>query len=633
MINRPNQAHQALKAAIVSLALLVGGCASQLPRTSADSTITIAPPPATLPAAQQQLAGMPAAQKGVTAVSWAAAFLTQGRLDAARALMNGVDRDTLPRSAIADWAATSATLALAVQDSDEALRLLNDGDLVEMEAQLPTDKQGRIALLRADALTLNGQYMDSLRQRIQINAVLGDSNRQYNQRLIWTQLMMMPTQALADTRGLSSDSELDGWLELALIYRDPLADIDAQVENLDNWQRRWRGHPAAEQMPDMINALRRAVRNRPQRIAILLPANGPLAPAADAIRDGIMASYYSALSQQHQVPEILFLDTASDDIVNLYNQALAEGAGLVIGPLDKSQASVLASIPSLPVPTLTLNYVESEQLPAQLYQFGLAPEDEARQIARQATVEGMQLAAVLYPQGPWGERVADAFQQAFSASGGLVTARRAYAEDPTAATRALLNIGQSEARARKLRRYTEQPVEFEPRRRTDIDLVFMVANPSQARQLKPALNFHYAQDLQVVATSHVYGGKPAPERDADLNGIRFVDIPWLLDNQSELHRLVDQVWPEGHGRYERLFAMGVDAYRLHARLPMLQALPDSFLPGVTGQLSLGDQRHLQRELQWAWFTSGKPQPMPVVTGTGAAQQDDIPDIVTPQAGP
>ena len=65
--------------------------------------------------------------------------------------------------------------------------------------------------------------------------------------------------------------------------------------------------------------------------------------------------------------------------------------------------------------------------------------------------------------------------------------------------------------------------------------------------------------------------------------------------------------------------MGVDAYRLHARLMMLESVPDSFLPGVTGQLSMNENRVLVRRLNWAWFRRGQPQRMPVVAGSSSGE--------------
>ncbi len=82
--------------------------------------------------------------------------------------------------------------------------------------------------------------------------------------------------------------------------------------------------------------------------------------------------------------------------------------------------------------------------------------------------------------------------------------------------------------------------------------------------------------------------------------------------------MADETGPDGHGRYARLFAMGVDAYRLQARLYLLRNLADSSLPGVTGSLRLNGAR-LVREFNWAVFRNGEPVPLPQVTG-GTTEQ-------------
>lgn len=616
-------------------AAVLAGCASRPP--SADSmaqTAPLAAAPASREEALRQLALLDADERDRTAIAWSGEFLQQGRIEAARQLLDLADDTRLAGDDLLRWSILEAQLLLARPDSGAALALLNEPRISAAESATGSDSlRTRIALLRADSLTLSGDLLASLRERVSVNALLPEEQQRYNQRMIWTQMMLLPRDTLADARSVTGSDALDGWLELAMIYRDPLADIDTQILNLDGWQQRWPDHAAARNLPGMISGLRKAVRNRPRSVAVLLPMNGPMAPAATAIRDGIMASYYSALNQGHPVPTMLFLDSSSRDVIELYNEAIAAGAGMVIGPLDKQQAARLADTSGLTVPTLALNYVDNGGNDKKLFHFGLSPEDEARQVAQQALLEGMQLAAVLHPQGDWGARVADAFVAEFSAGGGIVTTLTDFDDDATGATRQLLNLGQSQARARQLRRYAPAAIEFEPRRRQDIDVVFMVANTEQARQLKPALNFHYASDLPVLATSHVYAGSPAPGRDSDLNGIRFVDIPWLLDNESELHRLSNNVWPEGHGRFERLFALGVDAYRLHARLPLLQSMPDSFLPGVTGQLSMDGRQNLVRKLQWAWFAGGEPRRVPVVAGTGQQQDtEENANVIVPPAG-
>ena len=85
-------------------------------------------------------------------------------------------------------------------------------------------------------------------------------------------------------------------------------------------------------------------------------------------------------------------------------------------------------------------------------------------------------------------------------------------------------------------------------------------------------------------------------------------MPWVLNPDQRLKDMATANWPDGHGRYTRLFAMGVDAFRLQARLPVLNNAPGSTLSGATGVLHL-DGKRVVRELQWATFEGGLPSPL------------------------
>lgn len=563
----------------------------------------------------------PAVRRPRTLV-WSQQYLSSGRIDDATALLEQLDPLALEDDLKLRWILLRSQIHLARQEPQEALALLNSAELkvTALMAEAPVGLQNRLQLLRADALALNGQLVASVRERIAVHPLLAGEDRDYNREMIWSLLMHMPMGQLERLAQTSGD-DLLGWATLATLFRDPLTDIDTQAAQLDQWRRQWRDHPAARHTPRMVAALEEAADKRPGKVAVILPFTGPLSGPAEAIRDGLLTGYYSALGKGHPVPSLMFMNSGSRDVIALYNEATAAGAEFVIGPLDKEQVTQLTRVDRLPVTTLALNYVDTVNPPANLYQFGLAPEDEARQVARRVYEEGARLAGLLYPSGDWGQRLAAAFLEEFQGRGGLVTTRQAYADNETEAVSNLLNINHSNARARELNRLTAMHLQSEPRRRQDLDVLFLVANADRARQVKPALNFHYASDLPVYATSHVYAGIPEPGRDQDLKGIRFVDVPWLLDEGSSLHKLADKTWPEGHGRLERLFALGVDAYRLQARLLMLRSVPDSQLPGVTGRLHVGPERHLVRELDWAFFQNGKPQRMPVVTGTREGTTD------------
>jgi outer membrane PBP1 activator LpoA protein len=173
--------------------------------------------------------------------------------------------------------------------------------------------------------------------------------------------------------------------------------------------------------------------------------------------------------------------------------------------------------------------------------------------------------------------------------------------------RRALNINESEQRKRNLDALVEREIVFEPRRREDIDMIFMVAFPSQARQLKPMLNFQYASEIPVMATSHLYDGSRNTNRNQDLNGVAFVEMPWEL-RDNPIKSDIRSSFNDQFAGFESLVALGVDSYRLYPRLPQLEQFPDTRVYGVTGTLRLDPRRRIERELTWAQFINGEVRP-------------------------
>lgn len=285
----------------------------------------------------------------------------------------------------------------------------------------------------------------------------------------------------------------------------------------------------------------------------------------------------------------------------------------VIGPLSKASVEVLAQAGSLPVPVLTLNQVDTVTASSDaLYQFGLSPEDEAREAARRAWRDGHARAIAFIPQGNWGERVFIAFYDEWQKLGGTLLDSVFYNPgDPDHGKQisAMLNIDLSKARHKKLVRLFGQHIEFEPRRRMDLDFIFLLARPGQARLIRPQFSFHRASRVPIYATSHLYTGLPDKARDTDLNGILFCDMPWTLNEGrgwQHIKQSIDSQWPEQSRKYTRLYAMGFDAWQIIPYLGQLGTGMFSEYLGVTGNLSLDHKRHLHRELHWARFRHGLP---------------------------
>lgn len=346
----------------------------------------------------------------------------------------------------------------------------------------------------------------------------------------------------------------------------------------------------------------------PQQLAVLLPLSGPLAKAGQVVRDGIVAAMYTRLDQNYQ-PDVRFYDTPSVQVVvQRYRQAVDDGAQMVIGPLDKEQIKTLVAAGLADVPTLALNQIEEHA--SNLFQFGLAPEDEARSAAQQAYRTGHRRALTLGPDDERGVRVLEAFRTEWLRLGGAVMAHAVLAAEEKnygALLRKLLSSDAGAQRAKALSAYLKRSLQFDHSHRQDADMLFIYATPVQGRQIMPHLRYLNAADLSVYATAGVYSGKPDPANDRDLNNLIFCDVPWSVqdDTAQPLRGLINELWPDVPESYRRLYALGVDAFGLAHWLESWRRTPDQSLRGVSGELTLHAQNRLQRRLPCATFADGR----------------------------
>ena len=442
------------------------------------------------------------------------------------------------------------------------------------------------------------------------NALQGvDALQTDPQARLETQTEILRTLALLNETALerlqpSPPGVSGGWMQLALLVKQYDSEPDTLESQLAAWGQRFPQHPA---LPDLVANYRAQMQGQLQyvsRIAVMLPQSGVFAEVAAAIRDGIVISRFE--QAQGRRTELRFYDSTDPaGIWPLYSRAVSDGAELVIGPLQKDAVAQLTRAGDLPVPVLALNQVAIEAAPpANLFMFSLSPEDEARQAAERAWLDGSRRPIILTPQGAWGDRLADAFEQRWLGLGGSVAGVARYdpeSHDYSETITQLLHLDQSEARHRKLQAWLGRNVEFEPRRRDDIDAVFIAARPVQAQGIRPQLQFHHAGDLPLYATSHAWLGQLTPSQVEDMKGIMLADIPWMLtaDTESPHSRaVVARYLPKSGSGYARLYAMGMDAMRLVPHLKRLQGSRYESLDGSTGNLFMDETHRILRQLVW-----------------------------------
>lgn len=355
----------------------------------------------------------------------------------------------------------------------------------------------------------------------------------------------------------------------------------------------------------------------PARIALLLPLNGPYGDASKAIRDGFLAAYYQSLPLDTTPPTIRIVDTSAGDVVNLYKQAVAQGAKIIVGPLSKDEGTQLAQAGSFTVPTIFMNTLPGAPAVTNLYQLSLSPEDEIKQVAARAWQDGKKNVAIIIPASSWGQRISQVFLTDWQQLGGKTVGEMYYNTPEQLANQVsqLMHVEGSEQRAKAIQHILQQTkMRTIPYRRQDIDAIILVASPEFARELKPLLSFYYAAKIPVYATSHIYSGSINSHLDQDLDGIMFCDIPWEIaaeklspDLQATL-KSIQNTWGQASKTQPQFFALGVDGYRLARQLAGGNLTPET--AGAVGQLTLQDNRVWYRQLPWAKMVQGQPELLP-----------------------
>jgi uncharacterized protein len=595
-----------LSLSAVALALILAGCASP-PTQLADLPRT---PDASVEQILRDASRRSGAEANLLRLHAATVASENGRHEQVRSILADIPQSDLPPDQQLRFSELQASSSLALGQPSAALRALQHPSLRQLES-LPLDEQVRIQLLRADAQLAAGSPLNAARERVFVDGLLTTDKRQENHRIIWDLINRASTAELQQS-ATGATGEFAGWLQLALIPREQ-PNLDMQVRAVESWRNANAGHPAATDLPGSIGQLLELYASRPRHIGLLLPFRGPLASAAQALRDGFLAAQYQAHAEGLEQPKVTLYDTAAyPDLTAFYRQAQADGVQWVVGPLERDQVTRLANMGQLPLPTLALNYTDSSSAAQHaLFQFGLAPEDEARSAAYRAWDDGHRSMAALVAQTDWGQRAYLAFAETWQALGGTLIGRETIDQPATIANQIadLLRIRQSEQRGERIRQVLGSDVVVQPTPRNDLHALFLAAGPQQARQIKPTLAFQYAADLPVYATSHVYQLGGDPSENADLDGIFVAEIPWLLTRNDSLYDPVSRSWPQASGALGRLYAMGVDAQRVFTRLPQMQEFSETRVEGATGTLQLAQDGRIERRLQWGVIRDGRIVPL------------------------
>ena len=397
-----------------------------------------------------------------------------------------------------------------------------------------------------------------------------------------------------------------------------------------SWQDRHPDHPAVRTPPPSLKLL--AQYDAPS-ITVALPLSGRLASAGKAVRDGMVAGYLSKQDQTRAAPfnakalsvstaattSVSFIDSNAIDDASLLTQIVDSASDVIVGPLLKERGQrLLANVASSRLSRtlekaapawIVLNRID-ESGPSQsmstlspVYQFAPAIEDEAHTIAKHLRAQKYKRLMVVRNRESWAYRATQELKNSWQ--GKVILADFERPREITGTVGNAMGVADSQTRHSALQRVLNEEIEFLPRSREDLDAIVAFTNALESKALVPALQFHFADNLPVFATSQ----SARSESLSDIAGFNVTELP-LLANPDPAAAAMRAVFDLGEQPLVDLYAVGLDAYRLATWVHWIQThanhLDEGFrlrLKMASGQLVLGRNGQIERELSLAEISS------------------------------
>lgn len=546
----------------------------------------------------------------------AEAWREEGQLQRAAPILDSIKRDRLSGDEPIRLDLLQAELALERRDAATALRLTTQPNVM-----VPAALQPRLLEWRARAMAANGDRWGAARTRVQMDGDLSGYDHSQNRRQILELLSQVSVDSLKRRAGaMQRGDRMLPWVNEALSRMGV-----AVARSAPELQQ-----PVGTLLPGSDANVREGYRV-PARIALLLPNDGDYAGASTYVREGFFAAYLDAARNHAPRPVVRVYNSqgTADGAVKAYQEAVRDGAQLVVGPLTRTEVAAVFGQAELPVALLALNHPEDKQLPAgDTSEFALLPETEGAQAADHMIERGLQRAHVFASTDEFAQRAISAFKAEFEARGGQVIG--SVTLPPKATTYADLITGQRIGSSAVAPASADGDATASTASAASGDTgIFISMLPQQARLLVPQLRIA-GINLPIFATSHVYDGRDNVAANRDLDGVEFCDAPWLFDAQPGLpdRDAISARLGLVRGSASRLFAFGMDAWNLVPYLDWLRAHPGSYMPGASGQLAADPFGRVHRVLIWARFQAGVARPL-----GGTLQFDDMPSVAPPAHQP
>lgn len=449
-------------------------------------------------------------------------------------------------------------------------------ELLPLQTNKSLSLQASVSLHTSLALAYENQS-DSLRaleQRILVDALLlqlkpiNQEDISANEHQIWEIISVLSKANLAEMRGNSTDNLIQGWIDLALAakYQD---NGESNTIAIDRWRKAYADHPANEGIAAQLfptTAIKPEVHKAKLKgsVALLLPFSKPeLYPIADAIERGFTAA--KKIAKDNADVKMYASQATEESARKLYQQSFDDGISYVLGPLTSIEINAIKNVESKAT-TLMLNKTQTKPSDSKAFTYCLSTIDEIQQTIKLARNLGMQKATVISSNTDFNKQITKDFKDYWLASGGQI------------------NIIESD----------EVDIKSQI---NESDMIFIAADAEQARLIRSAL----PNSIPTFGLSQIYSGEPTNADNLPLKGVRFVDLPWMVDRGNPKFAAYKEASADlPPGEMQRWFALGADAYKILIALDRLTS-NGATIDGLSGKIDINAVGEISRSLANASF--------------------------------
>lgn len=477
----------------------------------------------------------------------------------------------------------AAAIASELDDPVNAMALLNKAQ--NLPAGDHPDNQNLLAKTKATILEHTNSWPEVVTTRMTLLENLPQGEGQENETKLWRAVQNL-TKNEMDELDKTASPTLKGFFTISRILRNQTLSIEQQLAAYKQWQTDNPNHPAAIDVPQDFRVISTLNDMAPKKIVLMLPMDGKLELASQAIVNGFFSAYY-----HQKLPRASISIVNTDDYKNIEDAlqaADAQNPDVIIGPLKKNNVAQISKLnPQHPV--IALNEVIDNQKVPNVFHFSLDAQDDIDELISFAKQAGATKAAILSTQSTWALRQSDEFRIAAGKANVTLAANLSYkdtSKDRQEAVQKLLLVNESKSRIYTIQKWIGENVDTEVRPRQDLDYVYYVGKLSDAKQIRPLLDFYFAKDIPMLASNTLNDTPPEKGINySDIERILFAEIPAIVQSDNTLKEV-------SSGRdsniLRRLHALGADAYLLANRYPLFVQLPTTRLSANTGIITMDE---------------------------------------------